>query len=89
MLAPTMWELRRSPTLNIRQSLSSLREMTACLENTRVSARLLGCEIFTNMQPTWKDMRTGGEKMEPGTFAQTGKALLVNEWYLLLFIIYN
>lgn len=54
MLAPTMWELRRSPTLNIRHSLSSLREMTACLEKTSVSARLLGCEIFTNIQPTWR-----------------------------------
>ena len=60
MLAPTIWELRRSPTLNIRQSLSSLREMTACLENTSVSARLLGCEIFTNIQPTWTARKEGG-----------------------------
>lgn len=59
ILAPTMWELRRSPTLNIRQSLSSRREMTACLENTSVSARLLGCEIFTNMHPTWEGEEGG------------------------------
>lgn len=54
MLAPTMCEDLKSPTRNIRHSLSSRREMTAFRENTSVSARLFGWEIFTNMHPTWE-----------------------------------
>ncbi|PKU27333.1 hypothetical protein llap_22363 [Limosa lapponica baueri] len=54
MEASTMCESRRSPTRNIRQSRSSRRDTTAWEEKTKVSARLLGWEIFTNMQPTMK-----------------------------------
>lgn len=61
MLAPTMCEDLRSPTRNIRHNLSSRREMTAFRENTSVSARLFGWEIFTNIQPTW-----GSWKVELG-----------------------
>ncbi|EDL83299.1 rCG22762 [Rattus norvegicus] len=54
MEASTIWEFRRSPTRNMRHSFSSRMEMTALLENMRVSALFFGWLIFTNMQPTMK-----------------------------------
>lgn len=52
--ASTMWLSRRSPRRNIRHSWSSRFAMTHVRLKRSVSARFLGRDILTNMQPTMR-----------------------------------
>lgn len=54
MLVPIMWDFLMSPTLNMKQSLPSLKHMHAYLLNMRVWDRFLGLESFANTMPAMK-----------------------------------